>query len=982
MPLVLNAAFAGPKLPTIGNTNISKTIGAPEFRPGRPGGTASLPSAAASGIVMATISRSITTTQKIGRWSMSYESWNHPVWLLLSVLLLLDGAASADELVPAFPDALDAAAVSVEQLDSILDDALILGNGDLNALVHMQTGQLHIKLTKNDVWDARFDAQLDPPLPKFEWIKQLATTSPTDGGRSTILKDGWGHHGDDAYHAHAYPCQRACGTVIFGDGPNGPVWRCIRAGGSLSLFVADRNGEAVMSITGREGASNGYAYSPLETTTDRHRKLRVNLSGSENAQYYVDVMGPAGKVLFKTGWTESPVVSSEQVFDLPSGEEIEAIIVYTWTEDGRRAENRIKSIALEGDDASLSIDLSADALTPPSLPGRLDVRRAVAQVGHRRGDQPSTDIHILAQSNVVLIGSPGAARLEPIGSEDLPQVESGETDGVRWILQEIPGDWDWLGMSFAVALASLKDQTAVAVVSSREAKDPKTAAIELARATLAQDRDEVIRRHQAEWTRFWSASGVDLDDPFLRDAWYRNLYFLRCVTRPGAIAPGLFAGLIHDRPAWHGDYHTNYNIQQTFWSAYVTNHAELAEPYDRLISEYLPRAQWLARQVFDCDGAYFPHVLFAYEPPHPEKCKSPNGRQYIHHVWGFTQGVSGFTVQPLWLHYKYAPDGEFLKDVAYPAVRAVALFQVEFMDGCRRTADGQIVLGPSVSPEHWAWTKDFARNQNGTFDTAMFRYIFRAAIEGATILDCDEGLRARWQKALGQLPDYPTTGGEEPVVVDVLGAPPINYNIAVPAVPVFPADVVTWASAPSERKLFARTIEGCAWNGNNSAIILAVARARLGMPGATDWLRTELKSRSRPNGTLTLNRLGHAINTFGHYTEQFAASMAVSELLLQSVGDTVRLFPAWPRDKPAEFRNLRTQGGFLVSAAISDGDVKQVSITSTVGGRLRLQSPWQEIAVVQRGRSRALVPDEYGVVVVETRPDDRLVFQQGRRDAG
>ena len=61
------------------------------------------------------------------------------------------------------------------------------------------------------------------------------------------------------------------------------------------------------------------------------------------------------------------------------------------------------------------------------------------------------------------------------------------------------------------------------------------------------------------------------------------------------------------------------------------------------------------------------------------------------------------------------------------------------------------------------------------------------------------------------------------------------------------------------------------------------------MPGTLDWLRTELKSRTRPNGTLTLNRLGHGLNNFGHYTEQFGASMAVSELLLQSVQQQGRL---------------------------------------------------------------------------------------------
>jgi alpha-L-fucosidase 2 len=519
----------------------------------------------------------------------------------------------------------------------------------------------------------------------------------------------------------------------------------------------------------------------------------------------------------------------------------------------------------------------------------------------------------------------------------------------------------------------------VAIVTSREAEDPRAAAIELARTALAAEPRELVARHEAAWRGFWAASGIELADPVLRAMWYRNLYFLRCVSKPGAIAPGLFASLIDDRPAWHGDYHTNYNIQQTFWAAYPANHPGLAEPYDRLIRDYFPRARWLARQIFDVDGAFYPHVLFAYEPPHPEKCKGPGGRQYIHHVWGLTMGVPAFTVQPVWWHYKYEPDRKFLEETAYPAVRDVALWQTGFIDQCQ---GGQtVVLAPSVSPEHWGWTRNFERNRNCAFDIAMFRYTFEAAIEGATTLGRDAELVARWRRALRRLPPYPTTKTTPPIVVDVEDAPPIDYNIAVPAVPVFPGDVVTWWSPPAEKELFRRTIEGLKWNGNNSSIILSVARARLSMAGTSDWVRRTLLARQRPNGTLGLNVLGSTFNDFGHYTEQFAAGMAVSELLVQSVGDVVRVFPAWPPQQDAAFQDLRTQGGFLVTAEQKGGKVTRLEIASTAGGRLRLLSPWATISM-RRGRGgqpTALKSDPRGVIEVTTEPGERLVLGPGER---
>ena len=186
-------------------------------------------------------------------------------------------------------------------------------------------------------------------------------------------------------------------------------------------------------------------------------------------------------------------------------------------------------------------------------------------------------------------------------------------------------------MSFAVALVSHGERKAVAIVTSREAEDPKGAAIKLANDALATSTDTVVRTHEAVWREFWSKSGIELDDPVLQSMWYRNLYFLRCVIRPEAVSPGLFASLVSDGPAWHGDYHTNYNIQSTYWSVYGSNHPELSEPYDRLIADYMPRARWLCQQLFGFEGAYIPHVLFAFELL-PEDCQGITRRQYIHHV--------------------------------------------------------------------------------------------------------------------------------------------------------------------------------------------------------------------------------------------------------------------------------------------------------------------------------------------------------------
>ena len=758
-------------------------------------------------------------------------------WLIL-IFYTSGNVSGVDNKIP-FLKALGDASIKVSNLNDILNGALIVGNGDINALIYSDSNSIVMNLTKNDVWDARVETFKDPPIPTLELIKQLGasdTAFPLKGNNNSayVLPEGKTWEGKDSYHSAAYPCPRQCA------------------------------------------------------------KIQITIK--------------------------------EKITDLE---------------------------------------------------GEVDLLHAVALIKETDATENLVNIRALSNRNAFLIETSEQILLEPIKSEGIPVATTGETNKVKWIKQEIPGDLDWPGMEFAVAVASIENRKAVAIISSLESKDVVSDAIKLVKEIIEDKLALLIKNHEAEWENFWSQSGIEMDDKFLQSTWYRSLYFLRCFSKPGVQSVGLFAGLINDVPAWHGDYHTNYNIQQTYWTAYSANHPEIAEPYDRLMYEYLTRAKWISAKVFSMEGAYYPHVMYAYEPAEPDLCKSQNGRQYIHHTWGMTLGVNGFSVQPLWWRYKYDPDPERLKNLVYPVVREVAIFYAEFIEQCE--GEKTIRLGPSVSPEHWGWTKNLERNYNCTFDIALIRYTLKAAIEAAQILKQDESLVQRFQNALQRLPAYPLYGKEQPIVVDVDGAPPIEYNIPVPTTPVFPGDVVSWWSSEEEKDLFKRTIEGLQWNGNNATFMLAIARARLSMPGSQEWLETEIKARTRPNATISLNSLipYQRFNDFGHYTEQFGVGMAISELLLQSVDDIIRIFPALSTGISASCNDLRTQGGFLVSADGSAEDVKMLQIKSLYGGEIQLLSPWQKIEVckINDQNYMSLKTDKNGVVKIKTKAGETLLFR-------
>jgi hypothetical protein len=589
---------------------------------------------------------------------------------------------------------------------------------------------------------------------------------------------------------------------------------------------------------------------------------------------------------------------------------------------------------------------------------RLDLRRAVAEL---TGDKPSS-VRVLADRNVVLIDSPHEVSFEEIKSNDLPDAELGETDGVKWLSMKMPGDVDWPGMEYALAAAAKGSLKAVAIVTSHDTQaNVREAAIRLARETASADSASLVTLHERQWASYWSASGVELDDPDFQLWWYRMVYYLRCFARPGAQPIGLFAGLATNSTPWHGDYHHNYNAWQPYWTPLVINHPELTDPWIRYMNQMLPRMRWLARTTYDCEGACIGISSFAFEPD-PERCQSVNRRQIAIPPFGYTLGMAGMSAQVLWLSHVYQPDRDRLEKDIYPVVREVALFYASLAEKCPRDAAGLAQFGPSYSPEHGGFGV-----VNVPFDLAYARLMLHAAIRCAAELKRDADLAERFRKAVAILPAYPTAPDEAslPVVVDWTGCKfgqIRQHNITVPDVPVFPAEQVTWFSPEPEKDLFRNTLRQTHHRGCNSTIMLSVAKARFSMPEALEDARTYYRPELQPNGMFHWPMHGF------YLSESVGLAAMISEFLVQSVDGTIRVFPCWPKDKDGRFAGLRTQGGFLVSARQKSGTVVQVEVTSTAGGKLRLLSPWPTI---QAG-GRALTPDARGVVEIDTRVGEGL----------
>lgn len=873
--------------------------------------------------------------------------------LLACLLLAPKPDTCAEEPSIPFPSALKAAAVVQNRLDDIGRQSLVLGNGDLNALLWADNGLLRMRVTKNDLWDARIDTSRDPDLLSMDIQKRTWR-----GGTRT----------PPSWHDHPYPQPRCAAVVVIGQAQQGAAcWKCVRR--------SDRNdwrglqGHAVMSVSGTPGASAGYRLALPASTTPAYASIRIRLSGTPNARHYVNVIDSAGQDLARSGWHETPGKAEEISFEFSVKQAPAALELYIMTEDGKPAENRYGLIAFEGDSGRRELDLAPNTALA-GIPSRLDLQRAVATI--EMPGKIRTTVRALAHRNVFLIHSPEAVSLEQVKAPHLPAARLGKTGGVKWLHMKMPGDLDYPGMAYALAVAGKDECKAVSMMTSFDTSgNVLDGAIRLARETINADPVTLIAEHEKGWGNFWSASGVKLGDSFFQDAWYRNLYYMRCFCRPGTSMPiTLYAGLAQDRTGWHGAPTLDYNFQQTFWPSLVCNHVDLMEPYVAMLEAFAPRGRWLARKTYGLDGLFYPVNIFG--PEHrvaPEGARSKNARQIAYVPWSYGLGLTGWALQNVWLRYKFQPDRGYLARV-YPLLRDGAEFYANVMAQCRDDADGKAEIGPSYNPEHGPFG-----TFNNPVDITYFRFLLDAAGEAARLLGRDEKLAERWRFQLSRIPDYETTPFEgKPIVANWTGATAASvkvHNVAVPTVPIFPGNQVCWFSPARQKRLFERTLRWIRHNGNNSHIMVNVARARLSFPEAYTKTRAHFSKIATPNG-LYASWPGH-----GYFlAESWAFAGLASEFLLQSVQDIIRVFPAWPDDQDAAFVNLRAQGGFLVTAEQAGGKVRYVKVKSTVGGRLQLVSPWPAIRVRRKGGLETLETDQRGIASLHTEPGEELRFAE------
>lgn len=461
-----------------------------------------------------------------------------------------------------------------------------------------------------------------------------------------------------------------------------------------------------------------------------------------------------------------------------------------------------------------------------------------------------------------------------------------------------------------------------------------------------------LEEHRRWWAEHWKVSSIRIPDAKLEALWVRGMYQLASLSRPGKYPISLQGVWSKDGglPPWAGDYHLDMNLQESYWPVYASNHLPLGQPlYDRFF-ENLPRYRRMAREFFGFDGCY-------------TRCEQAlDGSEIFGYATtNFWAGNGAWLAHHFWLHWRYSLDFDFLANRAFPFLRSCLDLYLGLLE---KGDDGAYHIPVTNSPEFHengdaAWGRDDAGN------LALVRFLCEACLQADRILGREDPARDRWEDVLAHLAPLPGTA-RDPSTGETIYRPNQKGGLLVMAdrpydmphrhmthlLAIYPLCLLRKGTSRDVDLLIDDSLDHVLalnrpigdWAGWTFPWVSLLA-SHAGRPSlAVEMLHRYADAHTYPNGLHEngdWRGLGTTRLRYGEPTVTLeaglAAAAAVMDLLIQSDGGRIRLFPAVPPEwKDASFERLRAEGAFVVSAELRGGRLSRARILGEKGGTCRI----------------------------------------------
>lgn len=484
-------------------------------------------------------------------------------------------------------------------------------------------------------------------------------------------------------------------------------------------------------------------------------------------------------------------------------------------------------------------------------------------------------------------------------------------------------------------------------------------AINQARGKIEAGLKEWKGTHRKWWHNYYPESFVTFPDTVGQMFYWNNVYRLACCTRPGAQyidTPGMW----NSGGPWPYSTH-DFNTQTAHFPIYTANRLHLGEAlvdalhrnHETLIDNIVP-ADWQE------DSALLP-LATAFDL----KGKRDGDVRYREMV-----GCLPWLLNNCWLHYRHSMNKEMLGETIFPLLRrSINLYRHLLFTG----EDGKLHLPPTFSPET-------GNTSDCNFDLALLKWGCTRLIEICRILEIDDPLLPEWEKIRNQLTDYPVDangyrlGSDKPA--------PEDHQHMSHLMMIYPLYLENIDNS-KDKDLLERSVRYFqpVTMPKMGASQSSPAAAALGLGNLALERMNDILYRDAENEKLGKNGIYYLATPC--IETSLSYNTCVQDMLLQSWGSKIRVFPALPDSwKDVAFHDFRTEGAFLVSARRTNGITSFVRIKSLAGECCVICPAMDGIPRIYSKNNTKLEEIEKGCYRLDIRQGEEVILHQGEGKPG
>ena len=476
--------------------------------------------------------------------------------------------------------------------------------------------------------------------------------------------------------------------------------------------------------------------------------------------------------------------------------------------------------------------------------------------------------------------------------------------------------------------------------------------------------DELLSKYQ-------SGTATAEQERYLEVLMYQyGRYLLIAGSRENSQLPTNLQGIWNNNTAapWYSDIHTNINLEMNYWLSNNGNLTECAIPLVDYIRDLeIPGGKTVETYTGVTDGimAHTQNTPFGYTSP-----------GWNISTWGWSPAAATWLIQNCYDYYEFSGDVDTLQNDIYPVMKE----QVEMYQKLLKEKDGRLVMPITQSPELSTITA------GNTYEQSLIWQLYADTIEAANVLGVDSDQITTWQDTMDKLD--PIEIGKSGQVKEWYTETYINsvndtssHRHLSNLLGLYPGNLfdteeeVDAAIVSLNNKNFGRvgTYNNPEGGWTYGQLINSWARVGDG-ENAYFSVKTMLQNRLYDNlwdwHTYGSNGAFQIDGNYGY-------SAGVGEMLLQSNLGYINPLPAIPSEwADGSVSGLLAEGGFEVDMTWAAGEVSNMSITSTKGGKCSVKN-WgdEQLTVLDTNGNKVEANLEDGIYTFDTDTGETYIIK-------